>query len=156
MFLLTLLLLYVNTKGKATYNGFWYAGTLFPEMAKNEKFLIFFFFVRRLPSASETITLKVFGNLSSLHNSVRRYVMCWRGAWCVCSLSQYYYLACRLSVLEAQCNLYFHNKFGCDWDKHWFRKILFHGIWSLWQKWLYGQVWYVSRSLHVRSGLKCQ
>jgi len=42
VFLLTLLLLYVNTKGKATYNGFWYAGTLFPEMAKNVKFLIFF------------------------------------------------------------------------------------------------------------------
>jgi len=42
----------VITKGKATYNGFWYAATLFPEMAKNVKFLIF---VSRLPSTSETI-----------------------------------------------------------------------------------------------------
>ena len=41
VFLFTLLLLYVNTAGKTTYNGPWYAGTLFPEIAKNVKFLIF-------------------------------------------------------------------------------------------------------------------
>ena len=73
VFLLTLLLLYVNTKGKATYNGFWYAGTLFPEMAKNVKFLIF---LAASPAHLRPSPLKVFGNFSSLHNSVRRYVMC--------------------------------------------------------------------------------
>jgi len=70
MFLLTLLFLYVNTKGKATCNGFWYAGTLFPEMAKNVKFLIFL--LAASPAHLRPSPLKVFGNLSSLHNSVRR------------------------------------------------------------------------------------
>jgi len=78
VFLLTLLLLYVNTKGKATYNGFWYSGTSFPEMAKNVNFLIFLFlfFVSCLPGTSETISTESLGNLTSLHNSARRYLMC--------------------------------------------------------------------------------
>ena len=94
--------------------------------------------------------LKVFENLSSLYSSVWRYVKCWRAAWCVrvcvCVVCVCC-LACRLCVLEAQFNLYFHNKCRSDWDKHWFRKLLLHIIRSLWKEWFYSQVLNVSRSL---------